>query len=118
MADPISLTLAASAFVEPAIRSVYSAYGLHRLNQSFGKDYKEYCRKLDGEKARIEEWSQWPIGFLHNGQDENLAQVVVAQLAAIKVYLTDCATLRSKYEIHVQPNNVASIESSGNSQAE
>lgn len=114
MADPISITLAAAAFVEPAIRTAYKAYGLHQLNRSFGKDYSEYCRKLDGQKARMEEWSQWPIGSLQNSQNDNLAQVVIAELAATEVNLKECAALRSKYEIHTQISKEAITDNSGN----
>ena len=99
MGDPISLTLAAAAFVEPAIRATYQAYNLLRLSRSFGPDFKEYCRKLDGQKARLEEWSQWPIGTLLQSENDVFANVVVAELAAMQEHLGRCAAIRSKYEI-------------------
>ena len=104
MADPISLTLAAAAFVEPAIRATYQAYSLIRLSRSFGPDFKEYCRKLDGQKARLEEWSQWPIGTLLHPEEDVLPKVVVAELAAMQCSLARCAAIRSKYETDGQAN--------------
>ena len=104
MADPISLTLAAATFVEPAIRATYQAYNILRLSRSFGPDFKIYCRKLDGQKARLEEWSQWPIGALLHSENDMLAKIVVAELAAMQENLARCAAVRSKYEINVQAN--------------
>ena len=98
MADPISLTLAAATFVEPAIRATYQAYSLLRLSRSFGPDFKEYCRKLEGQKARLEEWSQWPIGTLLHSENDKLVEVVVAELAAMRENLARCAVIRIKYE--------------------
>ncbi len=104
MADPVSLTLAAAAFVEPAIRATYQAYSLLRLSRSFGPDFKEYCRKLDGQKARLEEWSNWPIGNLLQDENDKIAKVVVDELAAMRNTLARCAAIRSKYEIDGQAN--------------
>jgi hypothetical protein len=112
MAEPISLTLAAAAFVEPAIRATYQAYSLLRLSRSFGPDFKECCRKLDGQKARLEEWSNWPIGTLLHDENDTLAKVVVAELAAMQDNLVRCAAIRSKYEIDRQ----ASMKDNGEPQ--
>ena len=98
MAEPISLTLAAAAFVEPVIRATCQAYNILRLSRSFGPDFKEYCRKLDGQKARMEEWSQWPIGTLQQSENDTLAKVVVGELAAMQENLACCAAIRNKYE--------------------
>lgn len=111
MADPISLTLAAAAFVEPAIRATYQAYSLLRLSRSFGPDFKEYSRKLDGQKARLEEWSHWPIGTLLYDENDMLANVVIAELAAMQEKLARCAAIRSKYEIDGQAGMKESGES-------
>ena len=98
MADPISLTLAAAAFIEPAIRATYQAYSLLRLSRSFGPDFKTYCRKLDGQKARLEELSQWPVGNLLQAENDMLVKVIIAELAAMQENLANCAAIRSKYE--------------------
>ena len=54
MVEPVSVTLAALALLDPAIRSVRMAYGVYRLTLSFGEHYTSAQRKLDGEQARLE----------------------------------------------------------------
>ena len=113
MADPVSLTLAAAAFIEPAIRAAMKAYGLHQLNRSFGPDFKEYCRKLDGQKARMEEWSQWPVGPILDAGSDKFPKVVLAELAAMQAELRKCAAIRVKYEIDFQGHDQAYMNDGG-----
>ena len=114
MADPISMTLAAAAFIEPAIRAACKAYGLHQLNRSFGPDFKEYCRKLDGQKARMEEWSQWPVGsIVFDAGNDKFPNVVLAELAAMQVELGKCAAIRIKYEINSRLHEQVGMNYSG-----
>ena len=54
MAEPVSITLAALALLDPAIQSVRKAYGVYKLTTSFGEHYTSTQRKLDGEQARLE----------------------------------------------------------------
>lgn len=54
MVEPVSVTLAALALLDPAIRSVRKAYGVYRLTKSFGEHYTSVQRRLDGEQARLE----------------------------------------------------------------
>lgn len=112
MADPISLTLAAVPIIQPLIRAAYDAIGLHRLNRSFGKDYHEYCRKLDGQKARMEEWSHWPISLPQNDPKDNFDKQILAQLGAIVANLEICAALRRKYETDAQTSDEAAGDDS------
>ena len=112
MAEPFGLTLAAAAIVEPAIRAACKAYEMVQLNRSFGPDFKAYSRRLDGQKARMEEWSQWPIGSLINAENDKLVQVIVGDLAAIQIELTKCAAIRAKYQLDVRSGKFRLMEMS------
>ena len=52
--EPVSLTLAALALLDPAIKSCRKAYESYKLSKAFGNDYASVQRKIDGEKARLE----------------------------------------------------------------
>lgn len=54
MVEPVSITLAALALLDPAIRSVREAYGVYKLTRFFGEHYASVQRNLDGEQARLE----------------------------------------------------------------
>ena len=52
--EPVSITLAALALLDPAIRSVRQAYGVYKLTTAFGEHYASVQRRIDGEQARLE----------------------------------------------------------------
>ena len=54
MAEPVAMTLAALAMLDPAIRTVRQAYGAYELTKHFGEHYIGVQRRLNGEKARLE----------------------------------------------------------------
>ena len=97
MAEAIGMTLAVVALVEPAIKSTFEAYGVYRLTEAFGVDFGEYSRKLEGQRARLHAWSQWPIGSVPSPEN-NSTSVILQELAAMKVEFDNCAALRAKYQ--------------------
>ena len=52
--EPVSITLAALALLDPAIRSVRKAYGVYKLTTVFGEHYAGIQRRIDAEQARLE----------------------------------------------------------------
>ena len=94
--DPLSLTVATLAFVEPAVKAVKKAYGLHKLNRSFGSDFVQYTRRLEGQKARLEEWSQWPLDEVPS-QNNRMVTTVIEELASMEADFSKCSLLREKY---------------------
>ena len=54
MVEPVSITLAALALLDPAIQSVRKAYSVYRLTRSFGDHYISVQLRLDGEQACLE----------------------------------------------------------------
>ena len=54
MPEPIGIALAALALLDPAIKTVRKAYGIHKLTKHFGEHYVSIQRRLDGEQARLE----------------------------------------------------------------
>lgn len=54
MPEPVGITLAALALLDPAIRAVRKAYGIYKLTNLFGEHYVGVQRKFDGEQARLE----------------------------------------------------------------
>ena len=93
----MSITLAALALLDPAIRSVRKAYGVYRLTTSFGEHFISTQRKLDGEQARLE-----------TSLDTNLASMpdkkVLAQindhLGQLEKHFQGCQSLMASIEGH------------------
>lgn len=54
MVEPISITLAALAFLDPAIRACRKSYGIYKLSKNFGKDYRAVQLRLNGQQACLE----------------------------------------------------------------
>lgn len=54
MPEPIGITLAALALLDPAIKTVRKAYGIYKLTEYFGEHCVTIQRRLDGEQARLE----------------------------------------------------------------
>jgi hypothetical protein len=54
MVEPISITLAALAFLDPMIRAVHKAYGTYKLSKNFGDNYRTVQLRLNGQKACLE----------------------------------------------------------------
>lgn len=96
MTDPLSLTVVTLAFIEPAIKSVKRAYGMQRLNRAFGSDFVQWTRRLEGQKARVEEWSQWPLDEVPIKNDR-IVSTIVEELASMEADFAKCALLREKY---------------------
>ena len=94
--DPLSLSVATLAFLEPAVKAVKAAYGLHKLNRSFGSDFLQCTRRLEGQKARLEEWSQWPLDEVPS-QNSRLSKTITEELAFMETNFAKCAALREKY---------------------
>jgi hypothetical protein len=47
MPEPIGITLAALALLDPAIKAVRKAYGIYKLTKHFGEHYVSVQRRLD-----------------------------------------------------------------------
>ena len=54
MPEPVGITLAALALLDPAIRAVRKAYGTYKLTKLFGEHYVAVQRKIDGEQGVLE----------------------------------------------------------------
>ncbi|KAL2050684.1 hypothetical protein ABVK25_009070 [Lepraria finkii] len=54
MPEPIGITLAALALLDPAIKTVRKAYGIYKLTEYVGEHCVTIQRRLDGEQARLE----------------------------------------------------------------
>ena len=94
--DPLSLTVATLAIVEPAVKAVKKAYGVHKLNRSFGSDFLIFTRRLEGQKARLEEWSQWPLDEVPS-RSNRIVTTLFEELASMEADFSKCALLRQKY---------------------
>ena len=105
MAEAIGLTLSVVALVEPAVKSTIEAYGAYRLSEAFGVDFGEYSRKLEGQRARLQEWSQWPIGFVPNPENSSIS-VILQELAAMRIEFDSCAALRTKYQSNLSKSGM------------
>ena len=97
MVEAIGTTLAVVALLEPAIKGTFEAYGLCRLTEAFGSDYGQYSRRLEGQRARLEEWSQWPVDFIPRSGDR-ISSIILAELGAMTIEFANCARLRTKYQ--------------------
>ena len=54
MPEPVGISVASLALLDPAIRAVRKAYGTHKLTKLIGEHYVGVQRKLDGEQARLD----------------------------------------------------------------
>lgn len=80
MAEPISITLAALAMLDPAIRACREAFGAYRLTKNFGKDYRAVQLRLSGQQACLEmalntELMIKPDGNILNGINEHIGNI-------------------------------------------
>lgn len=95
MVDPISITLAALAILDPAIRACRKAYGTYKLTKNFGKDYRAVQLRLNGQKARLE------IAFtteLIVKPDENILNDINEQLGNIRNHFQSCQDIVANIE--------------------
>ena len=71
--EPVSVTLAALALLDPAIRTVRKAYGVYKLTTAFGEHYAGIQRRIDAEQARLETALRIELRYLPS--EEIIAQI-------------------------------------------
>ena len=97
MVEPVSITLAALALLDPAIRSVRMAYGVYRLTTSFGELYTSTQRKLDGEQARLEMSLDTNLASL---PDKKVLTQINDHLGHLEKHFKGCQDLIASIEGH------------------
>ena len=97
MVEPVSITLAALALLDPAIRSVRMAYGVYRLTTSFGEHYTSTQRKLDGEQARLETSVDTNLASV---PDEKVLTQINDHLGHLEKHFRGCQDLIASIEEH------------------
>lgn len=108
MVEPVSVTLAALALLDPAIRSVREAYSVYKLTRSFGEHYASVQRKLDAEQARLELSLEVNLAFMpdnemvseiktHLGHLRTHFQACQDMIATIDGHTGTCPLIRSEY---------------------
>lgn len=65
--EPISISLAALAILDPAIKACRKAYGVYRLTKNFGEHYVGVQHRFDAGKARLEVIVEAQLSFIPNG---------------------------------------------------
>ena len=96
--EPVSITLATIALLEPAVKGCIEAYGVYKLTKEFGHDFCEYSRKYDAQRARLEEWYNWP--FYYTGTpstSDPLIRVIEEELGAMKIQFQLCSEIILKF---------------------
>ena len=95
MVEPVSISLAAVALLQPAVQSIFQAYKAYKLTEAFGGDFWEYSRKYDCQHARLEEWLQWRIPF-EPQKGDRFSTAVLNQLGIMEREFKYCKALMSK----------------------
>lgn len=98
MADPISITLAVLAMLDPAIRSCRQAYGTYKLTKNFGRDYHAVQLRLNGQQACLEMALNTE---LMNLPDENILNTITEQLGNISNHFQSCKDMFARIECHL-----------------
>ena len=96
--EPVSITLAAIALLEPAVKGCIEAYGVYKLTKEFGDDFCEYSRKHNAQRARLEEWYNWP--FYYTGtptRSDHLISAIEQELGAMKIEFQHCSDIMIKF---------------------
>ena len=98
MAEAIGLTLGALGILEPAIKGCLEAYSIYQLTETFGQDFLEYTRRLNGQRARLKEWSQWTL-YLPSVplNDDSLVSTIHHELVAMRLEFQQCSRIMAKY---------------------
>ena len=97
MVEPVSITLAALALLDPAIQSVRKAYGVYRLTTSFGEHYTSTQRKLDGEQARLEMSLDTNLASM---PDKKVLTQIIDHLGHLEKHFQGCQDLIASIEGH------------------
>lgn len=97
MVEPVSITLAALALLDPAIKSVRKAYGAYKLTAAFGEHYIGIQRRLDGEQARLE--TALDTTLVSAPSEEQLTQIN-AQLGQLQLHFQACQHLIASIDRH------------------
>ena len=97
MVEPLSITLAALALLDPAIRSVRKAYGVYRLTTHFGEHYISTQRKLDGEQARLETSLDTNLASI---PDKKVLVQINEHLGHLEKHFQGCQDLIASIEEH------------------
>lgn len=98
MADPISITLAALAFLDPAIKACRKSYGIYKLSKNFGKDHRAIQLRLSGQQACLE------LAFkteLTIKPDQNTLDAINEQLGNIINHNQSCQDMIANIEGHL-----------------
>ena len=106
MVEPVNITLAALALLDPAIRSVRIAYGVYRLTTSFGEHYTSIQRKLDGEQARLE--TSLDTNLVSVPEKKVLTQIN-DQLGHLEKHFRGCQDLIAAIEEHKRRSQLSLI---------
>ena len=96
--EPVSITLAAIALLEPAVKGCIEAYGVYKLTKEFGHDFCEYSRKYDAQRARLEEWYNWP--FYYTGtptRSDQFIRAIDEELGAMRTNFQLCSNIILKF---------------------
>ena len=88
--EPISLSLAVLALLDPAVKSVRKAYGVYKLSQNFGEHYVGEQRRLDAEKARLETSLELQLGQV---PDRRTIDTINAELGHMRRNFQGCQDL-------------------------
>lgn len=92
--EPVSITLAAIALLEPAVKGCIEAYGMYKLTKDFGHDFCEYSRKYDAQRARLEEWYNWPFDYTGTpARIDPFIRVIEEELGAMRTNFQLCSDI-------------------------
>ena len=98
MVEPISITLAALAMLDPAIKACRKAYGTYKLTENFGKDYRTVQLRLEGQRACLEAALNAELMTKLNG---NILNDINEQLGNIRKYFQSCQDMIANIEGHL-----------------
>ena len=88
--EPVGITLASLALLDPAIKACHSAYGVYKLTREFGRHYIEAQRRLEGEKACLEVALDAELAVK---PDNSVLQSINAELGAMSENFRACNDL-------------------------